>query len=175
MIELQYFKVDNTVADPIRKTPGSACFDLPISLRKGFKLKTFHGRKAKIEELINELSEEDVANGITLLPERTYLIPTGIVFDIPEGYHIQIHIRSSTGVKKHLGSSCIVGIIDSDYVEEVHVPLHVITEAWVHVKNGDYLAQAMLIKNVEENLKAVNEKPAAKTNRIGGFGSTDLK
>ena len=170
-MELYYYKVDDTVIDPIRKTPGSACFDLPISLRKGFKLKTWHGRKAKIVEEIIELDRE-VEEGLLIMPEKTYLIPTGIVFDIPEGYHIQIHLRSSTGLKKHLGIPSHIGIIDSDYVEEVHVPLHILTEAWVNVKNGDFLAQAMLVKNVEEQLKRMNKKPEGKTNRVGGFGST---
>lgn len=171
-IELPFYKVHKSVADPVRKTPGSACFDLPISLRKDFNMKVWYGRKAKIEESAMVLEDTHAEDGLILMPERTYLIPTGIVFDIPEGYHVQIHLRSSTGLKKHLCIPSHIGIIDSDYVEEVHVPLNVLSDSWVKVKNGDYLAQAMLVKNVEESLKRVKNKPVQKTSRTGGFGST---
>lgn len=171
-IELPFYKVHRSVSDPVRKTPGSACFDIPISIRAGFYMKTWYGRKAEPELIEQFLSQEDVDKGFNLRSGYTYLIPTGIVFDIPEGYHVQIHLRSSTGLKKHLCIPSHIGIIDSDYVEEVHVPLHVLSEAWVNVKNGDYLAQAMLVKNVEEVLKRVKNKPEQKTSRTGGFGST---
>lgn len=172
MIELPYYKVDETVIDPIRKTPGSACFDLPISLRKGFKMKSWVGWGPNVEERLTNIEEYQIEHGLTLYQKITYLIPTGIVFDIPEGYHVQIHLRSSTGLKKHLAIPSHIGIIDSDYVEEVHVPLCVISDTHVIVKNGDFLAQAMLVKNIEENLFKLSTKPLQKTSRVGGFGST---
>lgn len=168
IIKLPYFKVDETVVDPIRKTLGSACFDLPISLRAGYVLKAWKGTPLKIEET----TIENIEKGITLLFGTTYLIPTGIVFDIPEGYHVQIHLRSSTGLKKHLAIPSHIGIIDSDYVEEVHVPLHVISDTRFTINNGDFLAQAMLVKNIEESLIKIDKKPKQKTTRKGGFGST---
>jgi len=172
MISLPYFKVDETVVDPVRKTKGSACFDIAVSLRKDFNLKFWSGRKKNPEQYSLIIGEKEVAEGLRLYPDITYLIPTGVVFDIPEKYHVQIHLRSSTGLKKHLCIPSHIGIIDSDYVEEVHIPLHILSDAWVTVKNGDFLAQAMLVKNVEEELKRVNEKPKQKTSRVGGFGST---
>lgn len=172
MIPLPYFKVDETVIDPVRKTSGSACFDLAVSLRQGFLLKSFRNWGDKIEEEPIVICSHHLENGLSIFPDTTYLVPTGVVFDIPEGYHVQIHLRSSTGLKKHLCIPSHIGIIDSDYVEEVHVPLHVLSDSHVRVKNGDFLAQAMLVKNIEEQLQVLKKKPTQKTTRVGGFGST---
>ena len=52
----------------------------------------------------------------TLIPPyQIMLIPTGIKCQIDEGYYLQLALRSSTPMKKHLMLANGIGIIDSDY------------------------------------------------------------
>lgn len=183
---LYYYKIDETVKDPVVKTAGSACFDIPISLRDGFSLKTFQPNFNSVvfEDIIQLTSgnsserrmsmhqRQNINEGLLIKPNVTYLIPTGLIFIIPDGYHIQIHLRSSTGLKKHLGIPSHIGIIDSDYRDEVHVPLHSISNANVLVNDGDMLAQAMLVKNQQVDFERVPLRPERLDSRQGGFGST---
>ena len=53
-----------------------------------------------------------------MLPKWRYLIPTGMIFDIPSGYYVKVHPRSGNALKKGLITANNVGIIDEDYVEE---------------------------------------------------------
>jgi dUTP pyrophosphatase len=57
--------------------------------------------------------------------ERTYIdahtwavVKTGLAFEIPPGWHIQIHTRSSSG---KMGVRCHLGIVDSGYRNELGV------------------------------------------------------
>lgn len=169
--KLVYYKVDELVKSPVVKTKGSACFDIPISIREGFNLK-FWSQNNQTSEQPNELRFEIPWDHLVLVPGNTYLIPTGLIFEIPDGYHLQIHLRSSTGLKKHLGIPSHIGIIDSDYRDEVHIPLYVTSNSSVFVQDGDMLAQAMLVKNVDVTLEETTETPEKLETRSGGFGST---
>ena len=52
----------------------------------------------------------------TLIPPyQIMLIPTGIKAQIDKGYYLQLALRSSTPMKKHLMLANGIGIIDSDY------------------------------------------------------------
>lgn len=41
----------------------------------------------------------DISNPITLDPLERYLVPTGLFFEIPEGYEIQVRPRSGLAAK----------------------------------------------------------------------------
>lgn len=60
---------------------------------------------------------------IVIDPKERMLIPIGLVLDIPRGFSARIHTRSGMAAKKGIGLSVSQGIIDSDYVEEVFVPM----------------------------------------------------
>jgi hypothetical protein len=66
------------------------------------------------------------------------------------------------------------GVIDADYVEEVFVMLHNISGNAVTINQGDRVAQAELVKNVEYTVEETPARPLHKTNRQGGFGSTGI-
>lgn len=186
---LVYYKVAETVRDPVVKTAGSACFDIPISLRDGFDLKVWFWKntdggtiqeeivkltngKSFPKRMSNSHSAKNIAEGLTIHKGATFLVPTGLIFVIPDGYHVQIHLRSSTGLKKHLAIPSHIGIIDADYRDEVHVPLHCISETATKVFDGDMLAQAMLVKNTDFEMKSCPVRPERLDSRNGGFGST---
>lgn len=100
---------------------------------------------------------------------------TGLVMDIPEGYHLKIYSRSGHGFKHGLRLANSTGIIDSDYLGEIKVKMvydgpQYATPDWPHV--GDRIAQAMLVKNVKTDLVEVDEIKKQTERGTGGFGST---
>lgn len=46
------------------------------------------------------------------------VVKTGLAFEVPPGWHIQIHTRSSSG---KMGLRCHLGIVDSGYRDELGV------------------------------------------------------
>ena len=112
---------------------------------------------------------------ITLNPGERALIPTGLIFDIPENHSVRIHTRSSWAAVKGIGLSVSQGIIDSDYVEEVFVPMVNNNNKLFHIRSGERIAQIELVKTIPTINTWIEERPAQKTNRNGGFGSTGVE
>lgn len=144
MTKLGIYKEDGNL--PQYATEGSACFDLC----------------AHIPDL----------EYIEILPGETILIPTGIFMDIPEDYVVKLYSRSGLSSKRGLALINCVGIIDSDYVEEVKVPLHNHSKEMQIVNNGERICQAEFTKVLKCDIVKLNSKPLQKTSRMGGFGST---
>ena len=112
---------------------------------------------------------------ILIEPRERVLVPTGLIMDIPHGYSVRIHTRSGMAAKKGIGLSVSEGIIDSDYVEEVFVPMVNNTDKIFHVRDGERVAQCELVKNLSTDFTEIDEAPKEKTNRQGGFGSTGVE
>jgi dUTP pyrophosphatase len=108
---------------------------------------------------------------VIVLPGRRALVPTGLVFEIPEGYEVQVRPRSGLAFKH--GVTCLntPGTIDSDYRGEVKVLLVNLGEEDFAVERGMRIAQAV-IAPVARAL--IEERPLAglTTRGAGGFGST---
>lgn len=111
------------------------------------------------------------------------IVPVGLKFDIPEGYVMLIYSRSSHGFKNDVRLSNCVGVIDSDYVDEVMVKLTQDVEGYnlntgvygpFRINHGDRIAQAMLIPVQQVQMVQIDEPPVQKGNRTGGFGSTGV-
>ncbi len=56
---------------------------------------------------------------ISILPGKVGIIPTGLFFEIPEGYEIQVRPRSGLAVKNSVTVLNTPGTIDSDYRGEL--------------------------------------------------------
>ena len=76
--------------------------------------------------------------------------------------------------KKGLNLINSVGIIDSDYVEEVFVPVMNNSQDRLRIYNGDRIAQAELVFNRQASLRYISDRPQRKSDRSGGFGSTGV-
>ena len=111
---------------------------------------------------------------MTLSPGARALVPTGFVFEIPQGYEGQVRPRSGLAFKH--GVTCLntPGTIDSDYRGEVKVLLVNLGEEAFVIERGMRIAQ-MVIAPVTQ--VAVNEgTQASGTARgAGGFGSTGVR
>lgn len=96
---------------------------------------------------------------------------TGISFDIPDGYSMLVYSRSGHGFKDNLRLANCVGVIDSDYTGELKVKLTIDDGSFFSVKNGDRIAQAMLVPVNQVSFTEVHE--LKETDRgANGFGST---
>ena len=72
------------------------------------------------------------------------MVHTGLFFDIPKGFEIQVRARSGLASKHGIGLANGVGTIDSDYTGELIIPLINLGEKDYVVKNNDRIAQILL-------------------------------
>jgi dUTP pyrophosphatase len=104
-------------------------------------------------------------------PYSTRLIQTGVAIRIADPGYVGILASRSGHALKHqvrLGNG--IGVIDSDYQQEVGVILHNDSAYPFPVKKGERIAQLLIMPVQQVNLMVVDEF-STQTNR-GGFGST---
>ncbi len=166
MTTLKIWKTHPSIQIPKHQTAQSACFDLAFQCAGK--------REYKGYSHMNKPFSREVRDKITIAPGERVLIPTGCIMDIPEGYSVRLHARSGTSLKQGLVLANAEGVIDADYMEEVFVILHNISGNAVTIGNGDRIAQAELVKNVEYVVEETPARPLPKSNRAGGFGSTGI-
>lgn len=105
-----------------------------------------------------------------LKPNETKLVKTGIAVAIPVGYAILIYPRSGLSLKTGLRIANSVGVIDSDYRNELCVILQNTSVQSYTINKGDRIAQ-MIITEVPM-IKWKETENLSNTDREGGFGST---
>ena len=110
---------------------------------------------------------------IVLKPLQRTMVPTGLAFEIPAGFEIQVRPRSGLAAKFGISMVNTPGTIDSDYRGEVKVILiNLGTEDFI-IKDQERIAQMVLCpvyqaQFVEINFMSETERGA------GGFGSTGV-
>lgn len=109
---------------------------------------------------------------ITIKPNETAFIGTGIAFEIPNGFVGLVYARSSLGCKKGLAPSNKVGVIDSDYRGELIVALHNHSQETHVINPNDRIAQIVFTPYLKGNFQVVDDLNDT-TRGNGGFGSTD--
>ncbi len=124
-----------------------------------------------------------ITEPLTLKPMERTLVATGLIMMIPEGYECQIRPRSGLSIKHGISLINCVGTIDSDYRDEVKVPLINLSEKEFVIEPGERIAQLLFapvtqaqwnevtMDDVAQNKKRLVESGG----RSGGFGSTGTK
>lgn len=109
---------------------------------------------------------------IIINPNETKIIPTGLAFEIPDGYELQVRPRSGLSAKTKLRVSNSPGTIDSDYRGEVCIILdNISSEESYTINKGERIAQGVISKVEKITFEEVDE--LSSTDRgTGGFGST---
>lgn len=104
------------------------------------------------------------------------MVGTGLAFDIPDGYEIQVRPKSGLAINYGLTVLNTPSTIDGGYVGEVRVILFNTSRETYQVKKGMKIAQAVLCpvqQGKYVNLENLDELPD--TDRgDNGFGSTGL-
>ncbi len=115
-----------------------------------------------------------VEEPVVLKPMERAVIPTGFVFEIPEGYEGQVRPRSGLALKKGVTVLNSPGTVDADYRGEVKVILINLGQEEVVINRGERIAQ-MVIAPVSK-VRLVEVEEVSQTFRgEGGFGSTGVK
>ena len=111
---------------------------------------------------------------VTIEPNQTKLIKTGLAMAIPEGLAGLIYARSGLASKRGLAPANKVGVIDSDYRGEVMVALHNHGTTPQTVEHGERIAQLVLAPVVTASFDVVDDLDSTARGE-GGFGSTGTK
>lgn len=168
MDRLNVYRTHSNVTLPKFATKQSACFDL--SFQSAGKTE-YVGYNSYNSPFTREITE----GRIVIMPGDRVLVPTGYIFDIPEGYSVRIHARSGLSLKQGLILANSEAVIDSDYIDETMVMLTNISENPLTITNGDRIAQAEMVKSEHYTLWEVMGRPIQKTDRVGGLGSTGVR
>lgn len=105
-------------------------------------------------------------------PGASRIFPTGLAFEIPDGWVMRVYSRSGHGFKFGVRLVNGVGVIDSDYRGEVMIGLHNDSTKDVIVDAGDRIAQA-LVEPVQRCRFEFTDALSETARGAGGFGSTN--
>ena len=133
-------KVKSLHGVPTRGSEGAACFDLRS------------------------------AQSLTLEPETTTLIDTGLKLEIPTGYGLLLLSRSKLAKD---GYTVEGGVIDADFRGEIKVLIHNSNRRAKQIQQGERVAQGWILKTPEIEFVEVSHGDFSETKRADqGFGSS---
>lgn len=104
---------------------------------------------------------------------KVAIIPTGLFFEIPQGYEIQVRPRSGLAAKNGVTVLNTPGTIDSDYRGELKVILINLGEKAFTVNNGERIAQIILAPVIQAAFE-ISQSLSQTQRGEGGFGSTGV-
>lgn len=109
---------------------------------------------------------------ISLSPNQTVIIDTGLIMRPEIGYCIKFYPRSGLAAKLGLALGNCVALIDVDYNHECKVILHNHSNDHVQINDGERICQ-MMVERVEDiEIIVVETFPEIDSDRVGGLGST---
>lgn len=118
---------------------------------------------------------------IMIFPGETQMVDTGLIFELEEGWQLNIYSRSGLALK---GIQVANGpaIVDSDYRDTVKVLLfnthqpNLKNENVFKIKKGDRIAQGQINPVIKIEWELTTKENLSTTERgTGGLGSTGLK
>ena len=108
---------------------------------------------------------------ISILPQKSELIPTGLSIAIPNNTEVQIRPRSGLAAKNNISVLNSPGTVDSDFRGELKVILFNHGNKEFIVNNEDRIAQMVLVPIIKASFEEVENLPETIRGE-GGFGST---
>jgi dUTP pyrophosphatase len=147
-IKLKFVNKSNN-SDPDYATNGSSGFDLRAYLPETFTIKA----------------------------RNRAIIPTGLYFQIPENFEVQIRSRSGLAAKNGVVVLNSPGTIDADYTGEIKIILINHSDEDFIINNCDRIAQAVVTSVSSKNIIKLTKIEEIEPNTErgdGGFGSTGI-
>lgn len=110
---------------------------------------------------------------VTLKSGKSIMIPTGVFYEIPEGYEIQVRPRSGLAFKNGITVLNSPGTIDSDYRGELRILLVNLGDEDFTIAHEDRIAQIIVAPVIQAEFCKADS--LSQTERgSGGFGSTGV-
>lgn len=110
---------------------------------------------------------------MTLKTGERALVPTGLFFEVPEGYEAQVRARSGLAIKHGIGLVNGIGTVDSDYRGEIRVPMINWSNEDFTINDGDRIAQ-VIITSYEKVKIEITDSLSETERGEGGFGHTGV-
>ena len=140
--------VDNLVYLPTYANSTDACMDIKLKIEGGTSY---------------------------ILPHALETYCTGLKVAIPEDHVMLVFPRSSTGFKLHCMLANTTGVIDAGYRDEIKLALYNFGHETVELKDGQRIAQFVVIPRPKLNLINVKDDESfRKGDRGGGLGSSGV-
>lgn len=120
----------------------------------------------------------DLNEDVIIQPLDRALIPTGLYFELPINFELQIRSRSGLAIKNGVFVLNSPGTVDEGYRNGVGIILMNLGKEPFTVKNGDRIAQGILANVTGQRLVSLIKVYEIDTNTdraTNGFGSTGLK
>ena len=138
---------------PSYATPGSAAIDLRAMF----------------------FTDNDIEGTLTVNPGESVMIPTGIAYHINDTSLCSVLLpRSGLGSKSGIVLGNLVGLIDSDYMDEVKICCWNRSKYPFSITVGDRIAQMMFIPVQQVEFNIVEEFTHT-SERLGGLGHSGVK
>jgi dUTP pyrophosphatase len=154
---------------PCRKTPGAAGIDFYMPTIDARFIQDFCAKSQNKHINILETSTSLYVPG-----QSQALIPSGIVYEIPEGYALIAHNKSGVSTKKTVAALADVG--DEDYQGELHLSVWNLGDKPIIFNVGDPVVQFLLVPIVKDAVVEFSIDDVftrgATLRGVGGFGST---
>lgn len=112
-----------------------------------------------------------LGESLVIAPGQRVLVGTGLSFEIPLGFEVQVRPRSGLSLKTNLLVTNAPGTIDSDYRGEVKVILGNFGTSDYVVNHGDRIAQMVIAPVIQADFMVVDHLSDT-VRGSGGFGST---
>ena len=114
-----------------------------------------------------------LSESVFLKPMQRCLVPTGLSFEISEGFEIQVRPRSGLAIKQGLTVLNTPGTVDADYRGEVKVIVVNLGEESIEIKDQDRIAQLVLCPVVQAEF-VLTQDLIGSARGAGGFGHTGV-
>lgn len=149
---------------PIYKHEGDACADV---------------RAYRLIEVRNEMNievrNEDLEKGIFLHRGWSVKIGTGLRFQIPRGWAINMEGRSGFSIKEATIIPNAPAKIDSNYTGELIIGLVNLNAKPTRIEKGDRIAQIEIVPQYKMVFEEVNEIEENKDRGSSGIGDSGMK
>ncbi len=117
-----------------------------------------------------------ISSTLTLLPQQTTLINSGFAISIlDKNYMAILAPRSGLSVKHGIILANTIGIIDSDYQDQIKVALYNRSQNSFVIEPGDRICQLLIVPVVQASLSVVETFSRQTKRGLGGLGSTGKK
>ncbi|WP_242276682.1 dUTP diphosphatase [Bacillus cereus group sp. BfR-BA-01445] len=118
------------------------------------------------------------AEDTIIWPGETKVVQTGLAFEIPPGYELQVRPRS--GMTRDTKLRVVLGTVDSGYrgevgvlIDNTEIPKAANMQAHV-IEKGTRIAQGVIAPVITAHFEEADELSDSERG-VGGFGSTGVK
>lgn len=116
---------------------------------------------------------------VSVSPGQTKLVPSGLAFEIPAGYEMQVRPRSGLSLKTAMHLRNAPGTVDSGYRNDVgiivcNLPFSIdgrLNDETLDIKKGDRIAQGVICPVIRAEFEEVATLAPSERD-LGGFGHT---